>query len=127
MLFRSLFALFRRANGLGRWDLVVSAPWLESGNLKVRVDPIGFGPLALGLGGGAHAGRIGHRDRDLSLMEDLDHGAFIAPSGFTHHLHAGYCLQLSDQLEEALGSVAELTLLTLQMKLQGGFATSTPA
>jgi hypothetical protein len=54
-------------------------------------------------------------------MEDLDHGAFIAPSGFTHHLHAGYCLQLSDQLEEALGSVAELTLLTLQMKLQGGF------
>ena len=32
----TLFALFRRANGLGRWDLVVSAPWLESGNLKVR-------------------------------------------------------------------------------------------
>src|ERR1039458_8386510 len=54
-------------------------------------------------------------------MEDLDHGAFIAPSGFAHHLHAGHCLQLSDQLEEALEGVVELTLLTLQMKLQGGF------
>src|ERR1039457_5059313 len=86
-----------------------------------RVDPIGFGPLALGLGGGAHTGRIGHRDRDLSLMEDLDQGAFIAPGGFAHHMHARYCLQLSDQLEEALGGVVELTLLTLQMKLQGGF------
>jgi len=30
-----LFALFRRANGLGKWDLVVSAPWLESDTLKV--------------------------------------------------------------------------------------------
>ena len=29
-----LFALFRRADGLGRWDLVVSAPWLEGGRLK---------------------------------------------------------------------------------------------
>jgi hypothetical protein len=25
----TLFALFKRADGLGRWDLVVSAPWLE--------------------------------------------------------------------------------------------------
>jgi hypothetical protein len=31
----TLFALFRRANGLGRWDLVVSAPWLGNGGLKV--------------------------------------------------------------------------------------------
>lgn len=30
----TLFALFRRANGLGRWDLVVSAPWLEKGKSK---------------------------------------------------------------------------------------------
>jgi hypothetical protein len=25
----TLFALFRRANGIGEWDLVVSAPWLQ--------------------------------------------------------------------------------------------------
>jgi hypothetical protein len=25
----TLFALFKRANGLGDWDLVVSAPWLD--------------------------------------------------------------------------------------------------
>jgi hypothetical protein len=30
----TLFALFRRANGLGGWDLVVAAPWLKSRGLK---------------------------------------------------------------------------------------------
>jgi hypothetical protein len=32
----ALFGLFMRANGPGKWDLVVSAPWLETGTLKVR-------------------------------------------------------------------------------------------
>jgi hypothetical protein len=31
----TLFALFRRADAPGTWDLVVSAPWLESDTLKV--------------------------------------------------------------------------------------------
>jgi hypothetical protein len=30
----TLFGLFRRADALGKWDLVVSAPWLEKGKLK---------------------------------------------------------------------------------------------
>jgi hypothetical protein len=30
----TLFALFRRADALGMWDLVVSAPWLERGKFK---------------------------------------------------------------------------------------------
>jgi len=30
----TLFALFRRADSPGTWDLIVSAPWLESGKLK---------------------------------------------------------------------------------------------
>lgn len=30
----TLFALFRRADAPGTWDLVVSAPWIESGKLK---------------------------------------------------------------------------------------------
>lgn len=30
----TLFALFRRADAPGTWDLVVSAPWLEGGKLK---------------------------------------------------------------------------------------------
>jgi hypothetical protein len=30
----TLFGLFMRADGPGRWDLVVSAPWLERGKLK---------------------------------------------------------------------------------------------
>ncbi|SRR5712691_5031919 len=30
----TLFALLMRADSLGTWDLVVSAPWLESGKLK---------------------------------------------------------------------------------------------
>jgi len=30
----TLFALFRRANALGKWDLVVSAPWLEQTQYK---------------------------------------------------------------------------------------------
>ncbi len=34
----ALFALFRRANGLGRWDLVVSAPWLERGKYKALAE-----------------------------------------------------------------------------------------
>ena len=86
-----------------------------------RVDLIGFCPLALGLGGGAHAGRIGHRDRDLTLLQDLDQGAFIATGGFAHHVSAGYFLQLSAQLVQALRGIAELALLALQMKLQGRF------
>lgn len=31
----TLFALFLRADALGTWDLVVSAPWLQTGTLKV--------------------------------------------------------------------------------------------
>src|ERR1019366_3372641 len=104
-------------NGWRRFGLIALAITGQS----PRVDPIGFCPLALGLGRGAYAGRIGHRDRDLLLMQDLDHGAFIATGGFAHHLHAGYCLQLSNQLEEARGGVAELPVLALQMKLQGSF------
>jgi hypothetical protein len=34
----ALFALLKRANAPGTWDLVVSAPWLESGNLKVTTE-----------------------------------------------------------------------------------------
>ncbi len=30
----TLFALLMRPDALGQWDLVVSAPWLESGSLK---------------------------------------------------------------------------------------------
>ncbi len=30
----TLFALLMRADAPGTWDLVVSAPWLESGKLK---------------------------------------------------------------------------------------------
>ena len=30
----ALFGLFMRAESPGTWDLVVSAPWLEQGNLK---------------------------------------------------------------------------------------------
>jgi hypothetical protein len=30
----TLFAKIRRSDSLGNWDLVVSAPWLEAGNLK---------------------------------------------------------------------------------------------
>jgi hypothetical protein len=30
----TLFGLFMRADSPGTWDLVVSAPWLEQGNLK---------------------------------------------------------------------------------------------
>jgi hypothetical protein len=30
----TLFALIKRANSPGTWDLVASAPWLESGKLK---------------------------------------------------------------------------------------------
>ena len=32
----ALFGVFMRADGPGKWDLVVSAPWLETGTLKVR-------------------------------------------------------------------------------------------
>jgi len=32
----TLFALFRREDGLGKWDLIVSAPWLEGANLETR-------------------------------------------------------------------------------------------
>ena len=31
----TLFALLKRPDAFGEWDLVVSAPWLGSGNLKV--------------------------------------------------------------------------------------------
>jgi hypothetical protein len=48
----TLFALFMRADAPGRWDLVVSAPWLEAGNLKATSelvellsDSIGEQPL----------------------------------------------------------------------------------
>ena len=30
----ALFGVFMRADGPGKWDLVVSAPWLETGKLK---------------------------------------------------------------------------------------------
>lgn len=48
----TLFALFRRADAPGTWDLVVSAPWIESGKLKATsefvnllADSIGTEPL----------------------------------------------------------------------------------
>ena len=56
-----------------------------------RVDGIGFCPLALGLGRGTHAGRIGHRDRDLFLMQGLDQGAFIATGGFANDVNRANC------------------------------------
>ena len=31
----TLFGLFMPANGLGNWDLVVAAPWLEEGNPRI--------------------------------------------------------------------------------------------
>lgn len=34
----TLFALLMRADAPGTWDLVVSAPWLESGNLKATTE-----------------------------------------------------------------------------------------
>ena len=77
--------------------------------------------MALGLGRGAHPGRIGHRDRDLPLLQGLDQGAFIATGGFANHVNAGHLLQLSAQLVQALRGIAELTLLALQMKLEGSF------
>ena len=54
-------------------------------------------------------------------MQDLDHGAFIATSGFANHVNAGDLLQLSAQLVQALRGITELALLALQMKLEGRF------
>jgi hypothetical protein len=45
----TLFALFKRADApVGNWDLVVSAPWLESGTLKARGDIINLLVQAIG-------------------------------------------------------------------------------
>jgi len=102
----------RRRFGLIALAIIESTPGRRSDR---------FLPAGLGLGPGAHAGRIGHRDRDLLLMQELDQSAFIATGGFANHVNVGYLLQLSAQLAQAFQGIAELALLALQMKLQGSF------
>lgn len=38
----TLFALFMRSDNPGKWDLVVSAPWLEKGQLKATSELVGL-------------------------------------------------------------------------------------
>ncbi len=87
----------------------------------LRVNPIGFCPLALGSGGSSHLGRVSDRDWNLLLVQDPDQGAFIAPRGFTNDMSARYLLELSAQLAQALSGIAELALPALQVKLKGSF------
>ena len=88
---------------------------------SARIDGIGFGPLALGLGGRSHLGRIDNRDGDLSFVKDFDHGLFIATGSFTNDVDCGYLLESFDQLAQVRGGIEELALAALQMKLQGSF------
>jgi hypothetical protein len=87
----------------------------------LRVNPIGFCPLALGLGGRSHLGRISDRDGNLLLMQAPNQGAFIAPSGFTNDMSARYLSQLSAQLTQASGGIAEFALSALEVNLKGSF------
>ena len=54
----TLFALFQRANGLGRWDLVVSAPWLGNGGPKLLGELIELLAKSIGREALARLGRV---------------------------------------------------------------------
>jgi hypothetical protein len=42
----ALFALFLRKDAPGRWDLLVSAPWIEANTVLVQPE-LGAGPVRL--------------------------------------------------------------------------------
>src|SRR5262245_25198177 len=86
----------------------------------LRIDAIGFRPLATSLGCRSHLGRIGDRDRDLLLVQRFDQGLFVAAGGFTNDVNARGFLQLHAQLTQAAGRIFELALAALQMNLQIG-------
>lgn len=60
----TLFALFMRADALGAWDLVVSAPWLESGKLKATSELVELLSESIGTEALQHFSRVATVDSD---------------------------------------------------------------
>ena len=87
----------------------------------LRINAIGFCPLAAGLSRSSHWSGIGDRDRDLTLVQGIDHGPFIATGGLANDVNIRGLLQLMAHLAQALRRVAELALSALQMNLKGRF------
>ncbi len=69
----TLAALLRRRNGLGRWDLVVAAPWIEGRTLKAMRDVLGLLKTSVGRRGLEQVSRIILlRPRDPMVKSLLD-------------------------------------------------------
>jgi hypothetical protein len=85
-----------------------------------RVDTVGFGPLALGLGGGTHLGRVNDRDGDFGFMQGRYQVPFVAAGGLTDDMSTSDGLEFLAQLGTRYGCVLKFRLATLDMHLEGG-------
>jgi hypothetical protein len=83
-----------------------------------RIDTVGFGALALGLGSGAHSGRVEDRDGDLSLVQSAHQAPFIAAGGFADDVNGREHFELLAQLCVTGGSVGKLGLTTFAVDLE---------
>ncbi len=67
----TLFALLLRTDALGTWDLVVSAPWLESGQLKSTGEFIRLLTKLIGEESLQHFSRVVTLDKDAPEVRFL--------------------------------------------------------
>lgn len=65
----TLFTLFLRADAPGTWDLVVSAPWLESGKLKATSELVELLSESIGTESLQQFSRVATVDRDNSAVK----------------------------------------------------------
>jgi hypothetical protein len=94
----TLFALFRRADGLGKWDLVVSAPWLTGGKLKALSELVELVAKSIGKASLAQLARVETVPGDNCAVKDILH-RFPVEDG---ELRIGNTDLFGLQIEEAI-------------------------
>ena len=75
---------------------------------QARVDPVGFGQQAFGVGEGAHPAGLHDADFEPRRQQVRDHGPLVAAAGLAHHAHPWLAAQLRYQPGMSGGSVGNL-------------------
>jgi hypothetical protein len=115
--------LLAGGRGRGGFGLEALAVIGEQG----RINAVGFGPLALGLGGGADLRGVGDRDGNLRLVEGLDQRPFIAAGGFTDDVNVGCFCNCWRNLARPAGWLGNSVWRPCRCSCKLALATSTPA
>ena len=87
----TLFGLFLREDAPNRWDLVVSAPWLEDGKLKALEELTKKLTAVIGEGGVMELSRIVTvKEGDPALESVLRAVSVETPSGTTRFINCNF-------------------------------------